>query len=170
MSEYYNDFKGTCPVDRRIFETEWFCQLSNAQRFLALFLLIRANFTDKPSNKIKTVIKRGQWAGSVGTATKPGTLMNETGLPYSTIVDGIKKLLNVGFIKKEAVQGCYTIFSIPEYDLWTGETERVANRTPDRSNKRKTDSNKEKEIKPEEDDGFEDADGNFHWENVRTDR
>lgn len=157
MSEYFNDFKGTCPVDRRIFETEWFCQLSNAQKYLALYLLITANFKDKPSNVLKTVIKRGQWAGSVGTFGKPGTLMRETGLPYSTINDAVKKLIKVGFIKKEAVQGGYTVYIIPEYDLWTGKTERASESASDRSTKRKTDSNKERKEdpkKPEEDEGY----------------
>ena len=157
MSEYFNDFKGTCPVDRRIFETEWFCQLSNAQKYLALYLLITANFKDKPSNALKTVIKRGQWAGSVGTQHKPGTLMRETGLPYSTIEDAVKKLVKIGFIKKEAKQGCFTVYSIPEYDLWTGATERSSERTPDRTGKRKTENNKEvkEEVnKPEEDEGY----------------
>ena len=151
MSEYYSAFKGTCPVDRRIFETEWFCKLTIAESFLALYLLITANYETRPSKKMGQVIQRGQWGGSVGTEKRPGRLMNETGLSYSTLRDSLQKLIAVGFITKDVtVRG--TIITIPQYDIWTKGTPKKDSQSNSKGNSQGNSSpDSNKEIKETED-------------------
>lgn len=151
MSEFYSEFKGTCPVDRRLFEMEWFCKLSYAEKYLAFFLLVEANYEDRPSNGLKTVVKRGEWIGSVGNEKRPGTLIERTGIPYSTLCDCIKKLEKVGFLKKDAKSGRFTRFIIPEYDKLTGKTDRSTDKKGNKKSNKDTDSNKEIEEVQEED-------------------
>lgn len=156
MSDLQGINKGTCPVDRRIFEQDWFCQLSYSSKVLAFFLLIKANYTDKASPRLKTVIKRGQWAGSVGNHKTQGTLINETGLPYSTLKDALNQLEEVGFIKKQARQGCFTVLEIVDYDALTGadngtKTDTSTTKPAAKSGAKSTTNNKKEEKKSQSD-------------------
>lgn len=138
MSEYISDFKGAVFLDKRILETEWFTGCSPTAVCLMFYLLLKANYEETVWKGIK--LRRGEVIGSIGNDKNPGTLMENTNLPYSTLRDALKRLEGLGEISISAKKGNkgYTLIKVVNYDQYTCYANIAAKKT-DKNTTKKTD-------------------------------
>lgn len=140
--------KGYVQINRKICETVWYTGCTSATVHLMIHLILSANFEHKVWRGIN--VERGELICSIGNMNHPGRLMEETRLPYSTLVRSLKKLQELGEITVSSKSGMhgYTLISITHYDTYTYVNTKV-----DKKANVKAEYSKEKEqIEQKEDD------------------
>lgn len=152
MSE---QIKGYVQISRKICETVWYTGCSPAVVHLMFHLILSANYENKTWRGVK--VNRGELVCSVGNLDHPGRLMEETRLPYSTLVRSLKKLEELGEItitSKTGIHG-YTLIKITHYDTYTNVNTNADKKANTKVDKKAANSKKVKEAEELEE---------YHWD------